>query len=160
MNWTKKSLLKAVEDARVGIELKDHISTAIKKFEHHANVNKRFTDHFTQLECHAYIKKNNYSTTLIISKGGFLGMPKAEFRLYVSHVMCASALTWEKIHMELERYSFQARLDEALERLKVIDKEVLEIQEYLILLRSKKFKCFDFYKGIHEVEDALREALS
>lgn len=159
MNWTKKQILISIEEAELGIELTGHILTALDEFKHYAQVNKRFTARMKELGCHAYIQKDNYSTTLSISKSHSYGAYKAEFRLYISHVMKNASLTWEAIRQELTRYDFAKRLKEAEERLELIDKETKEAEELLSFLKSKKFKCFDFYKGIHEMEDAIRAAL-
>ena len=160
MNWTKRSLEKVIKEASIGIEMTKQILQAVKEFEHYAQVNKRFTDHMKDVGCYAYIQKDEYSTTLSISKSAGFGGAKAEFRLYVSHVLNAATLTWDKIKTELIRHDFENRLLEAQERLEVIEKETEEAKELLKMLEAKKFKCFDFYKGRYEIQDAIRATQS
>lgn len=159
MNWTKKELMKTIESAHIGIEMSKQILQAIKEFEHCKQVNKRFTDRMKELGCHAYIQKDDYSTTLSISNQESWKAPKVEFRVYVSHIMSKSNLTWERIKTEIERYDFQKRLEEAKNRIQMIEKETLEAKELLNIIKSKKFSCFDFCKSIYEIEGAITEAL-
>lgn len=158
MNWTKASLQKAIEEARIGVDMTAKILTAVKEFEHYAQVNKRFIDRLKELGCHGYIQKDKWSTTLCISMRESWDTGTAEFRYYVSHCFSKSTLTWEGIKNELEKCDFSQRLENAKERLEIIDNEVAEAKELLEILKSKKFKCFDFYKGIYEMEDAIRHS--
>lgn len=160
MNWTKQSIIKAIEESELGIEMAAKILEAIKQVEHYKKVDKRFIDLLKEFGFHAYIQRDNYSTTLSVSNYKDWHGPKAEFRLYVSHVMSKSEITWDKIKEEIERYNYAERLQDAKDRLEVIEKETEEAKELLEMIKSKKFKCFDFYKSIYEIQDAVKAASS
>ena len=157
MNWNKAKLEKEIIECKMGVELSKGLLKAIKEFEHRAHVNKTFVDKLKEMGYHAFIQKDKHSTTFYCSISKEHNQYRAEIRCYVSQCFSASPLSWDRIKKEIEIHNFEQRLLKAQERRILIDQEVEQAKEILSYLKSKKLECFDFYKGINEIEDALRE---
>ena len=157
MNWTKSKLNKEIIECKMGIDLSNGLLKTIKEFEHREKVNKTFVDKLKERGYHAFIQKDNHSTTFYCSISKEHNQYRAEIRCYVSQCFNASPLTWDRIKKEIETCSFDKRLIKAQERMILIDQEIEKAKEILSYLKNQKLECFDFYRGIHEIEDALRE---
>lgn len=162
MNYTKSTIKKQIREMEIGVRMGADILETVKAFEHYAQVNKRFTDKLKELGYHAYIFKDNFSSTLSCNyqewdENGRLYI-KCEIRHYKSECFGKSPFTWDGIKNEVSRYNFANRLIEAQARLAAIDGEIPRLRELLAYLQNCKFTCFDLFKPISEVEDALRNA--
>lgn len=165
MNWTKKSLQKQIKEMELGVRMQFDMLGVIEEFSHYKQVNSRFTNQLKYLGYHAYITKEKFGSTLYcsltqITEDNNWNSYKAEFRYSLLNVFSESkrSFTWDGIKKEIERHDFVNRLQQAKDRAKVIDEEIEGVKELFNILKKKKFTCFDFYKGLYEIEDALREA--
>lgn len=158
MNWNKQTIIKNIKECKMGVQMVSDILETVQEFEHYAKVNKRFIDKLKEKGYWAYIAKETYSTTLTISHSLEYNKYKCEFRYYISHLGDNISLTWDGIKEECKRHSFEERLKKARERLDVIDSEIIEFEEFINYIKSKKFKCFDSDNRVWDMENALKEA--
>lgn len=156
MNWNKERLLKEVRNCELGVKMCEDILMTVSKFEHYAQVNKRFIDALKELGYGAWITKDTYSTTLSVYIGEDYNKHKAEFRYYLSEGFSKKPLTWDGIKNEVARHAFKERLEQAKECLLVNDEETKELQRLIEYVKSKKFRCFDLSSQIWKMEEAIR----
>lgn len=155
MNWNKKEIQQDIKALEIAIKMEADIKAIIEQFKHYKVVNKRFTDKIEQWGYHAYICKDKHSTTFRVYK---VGCQDRDFRVYISHWMNKTDLTWERILQEFNRYDYAGSLKAAKERLEVFDAEKRELEGLIKFIKGKQFTCFETYEAIHKLESALYNA--
>jgi hypothetical protein len=158
MNWNKSRLEREILKYETSVKMGKDILEVVKSFEHHAQVNKRFIDKLEGLGYHAYIQRDNFSTTISCHSREGDYSERAQFRYYVSHCIQKSPLTWDGIKECLEQHRYAKRLEELKEMVKSVDQEREDLKKLLLYAKEKKFTCFDSYKWIFAMEASLRDS--
>lgn len=157
MNWNKERILNRIKECEMGVKMSEDVLRVVAECKHWARIDKRFIDKIKDIGYHAYIVKDKWSQALSISSSsGFAGI-RAEIRYYVSACISKKELSWSELKEKIAQNDYAGELEKAKDRLGNIDAEVIRVEKLLAHIKAQKFTCFDFYKSVYEIEDALRE---
>lgn len=150
--YNKETILNEIERLEHCIVLERVVREKIELFKHRKQVNKTFCDAFEGTDFHAYIVKNNGSTTLTVRCNRLHGSQIVDF--YVT-AYSDEVLTWDKILSEFNRYSYQGCLKQYRDRLECLDVEIADFEQFINEFDKLEFKCFNLYSIKSDMKHAL-----
>lgn len=139
---TKQELIQWIEDCKHRQLIEADMRKVIAEMQHYKQVNKRFTDRFTELGYHAYIIKD-YSTKLCVRKQ----IESYNWAEIVINVY-GQELTWQLILAELSRNNYAVYQAQYEERLAKYDQEIEDVKQFYEVVKeyAPKLKNFTLYR--------------
>ncbi len=149
----KSEIRKDIYETEIQIEIEAVIRTMVDKFKHYKQVNKRFSDAFSEIEGYrAWIyNEHRHALHVVKSVGEFKSVT---VQLYVY----GESLTWDKILSDLDRHNFKGRLERYKANLDKLDSEIETLKEIRDYIGDRELTNFSLFRITCELDHAINRS--